>query len=138
VELEERSSCGCLVLEVLERTGRAGWLAVVAVVASTLPLCAVPAVAVGMMTGDVVTADFGQLQPLVPCSWKVRPRELLPVSDGALSPPAISSRLEMDGSEGLCSSAGGEGGDWISCRWYCWSAWLRCRGYWGEEELDIG
>jgi hypothetical protein len=61
VELEERSSCGCLGLEVLEHTGRADWLVVVAVVASTLPLCAVPAVAVGMMTGDVVTADFGQL-----------------------------------------------------------------------------
>lgn len=43
----------------------------------------------------------------------------LPVSAAALSPPANSSRLEMDGSEGFCSSAGGEGGDCGRCwRWY--------------------
>ena len=125
-------------LERRRLSGRAGWMVAVAVAASSLTLGAVPALAVGKMTGDVVTADFGQLRPLVLSSWKVRPRGLLPVSDGGRSPPAISSRLEMDGSEGLCSSAGGEGGDWMCCRWYCWSAGWWCRGYWGEAELDIG
>jgi hypothetical protein len=35
----------------------------------------------------------------------------VPDSEGARSLPAIVSRLEMDGSEGFCSSTGGEGGD---------------------------
>ena len=38
----------------------------------------------------------------------------LPVSEAVLSPPAISSRLEMEGSDGrdgFFSSAGGDGGD---------------------------
>jgi hypothetical protein len=42
---------------------------------------------------------------------KARLRELLLVSEALFSPPAISSRLEMDGSDGFFSSTGGEGGD---------------------------
>jgi hypothetical protein len=37
--------------------------------------------------------------------------ESLPVSDAAFSLPANSRRLEIDGSEGFFSSAGGDGGD---------------------------
>jgi hypothetical protein len=68
VEWEGNSSCGCLRLAVLERrrlSDRAGWLAAIA--ASRLPLGVVPALAVGMMTVDVLTAGFGQLRPLVCC-----------------------------------------------------------------------
>jgi hypothetical protein len=35
----------------------------------------------------------------------------LPDSEAVFSPPAISSRLEIEGREGFFSSAGGEGGD---------------------------
>lgn len=42
---------------------------------------------------------------------------LLPDSDAAFSPPAISSKLEMDGNDGFLSSAGGEGGDRGCTRW---------------------
>jgi hypothetical protein len=55
-------------------------------------------------------------------TWvRTREREVtvehLPASAG-LSPPANSRRLEMDGNDGFCSSAGGEGGDCGRCRWY--------------------
>lgn len=40
----------------------------------------------------------------------------LPCSEAGASPPANSSRLEIDGSEGFCSSAGGEGGECGRCR----------------------
>lgn len=76
---------------------------------------------VAKKTVDVVTVDcVGQLR-LVRATERGKERlvveSFLPDSVAVLSPPAISSRLEMEGSEGFCSSAGGEGGDWGCCRW---------------------
>lgn len=39
----------------------------------------------------------------------------MPDSEEALSASAMCNKLEMDGSEGFCSSTGGEGGD-CGCR----------------------
>ena len=54
----------------------------------------------------------------------------LPVSDAVFSPPAISSKLEMDGSEGFFS-AGGEGGDCGCSLWYTCCSDCRVYGFRG-------
>jgi hypothetical protein len=136
------SSCACLLtvllLECRRVSGQAGSLVlvvvavvvvVVVVVAWRLPLYVVPASTAAMTIADVVTGDFGQLRQLAAWTRQVQLCSsvqiyILPDSEGAFSPPAISSRLEMEGSEGFFSSAGGEGGDCGCARWYGWS---RCR-----------
>jgi hypothetical protein len=98
-----------------------------------------------MMIGDVVTEGyFGQLRRwLATVPGKVQPCECLPVSDAVFSFPANSRRLEIDGSEGFFSSAGGDGGDCgrccccCCCRLYCGSA--ACVGIgWGCDGACTG
>jgi hypothetical protein len=76
-----------------------------------LPLPAVPASVAAMMTGGVVTEDFGKLQWVSTNGEGKCNGACLPVSEGAFSLPANSRRLEIDGSDGFFSSAGGDGGD---------------------------
>jgi hypothetical protein len=75
-----------------------------------VPLYAVPASVVAMTTVGVVTEGFGQLRLLGLAILKVHCEQVLPDSEAVFSPPAISRRLEIEGSEGFFS-AGGEGGD---------------------------
>jgi hypothetical protein len=105
-----------------------GSLVVAVVVAWRLALYDVPASTAAMTIPDVVTEDFGQLRLLVPLTRQER-CEVLPVSGAAFSLPAISSRLEMEGSEGFFS-AGGEGGDWGRARWYGCSGCCVCVCVW--------
>jgi hypothetical protein len=66
---------------------------------------------------DAATGGYDRLRlPLV--SWRGRRggADLLD-SEAAVSGPAMCRRLEMEGSEGFCSSTGGDGGD-CGCRWY--------------------
>lgn len=60
---------------------------------------------------DVVTVDFGHLQLLGEGLRRGGLVVFIPVSVAAFSPPAISSKLEMEGRDGFLSSAGGDGGD---------------------------
>ena len=119
------SFCECfrtVVRKCRRSSAQAGSLVVVrAVVASRLPLCVALALVGAMMIVDVVIEDFGQLRWLgMFFACKVQFAEVLPVSGAVFSPPAISSKLEMEGREGFFS-AGGEGGDCGCSLWYaCW------------------
>jgi hypothetical protein len=76
----------------------------------------------------VCVAMWGSVQLLSrlgPVKGKVR-RSYLPASEAGFSLPANSSRLEIEGSNGFCSSAGGDGGDWGRCRWYWYSTCCGC------------
>jgi hypothetical protein len=119
----EGESCGGVlrwmaVLECKQQSALAGSceveieVAVVAVVvASCLSHYTAAALVEVMTIVAVVIAGFGQLRPLVLLMHGEGATRKVPGSDATLSPPAISRRLEMDGSDGLCSSAGGDGGD---------------------------
>jgi len=73
------------------------------------------AVVAAMTTGAVVTEGSGKLRRMISGVFKesatVGMGGGLPDSEAGFSLPANSSRLEIDGSEGFFSSAGGEGGD---------------------------
>lgn len=74
------------------------------------------AVVAAMTTGAVVTEGSGKLRRMISGFFKEsatvgRGGGGLPDSEAGFSLPANSSRLEIDGSEGFFSSAGGEGGD---------------------------
>jgi hypothetical protein len=107
------------------QNGLVGWFAVAVVVVDTslLPRPAVLASSGVTTIGDVVTGDyFGQLRRwLAMIRGKVQPCECLPVSGAVFSFPANSRRLEIEGSEGFFSSAGGDGGDCgrCCCRYCC-------------------